>query len=135
MRRDTFESYADIRHNVDQALLVVSSRLSDLIDHEAQKLQRSVHTPLLDAASGVQKSFVRALEVVDRSLNRIVGHAKADESAKSELFTTHAVSCKSCRSRARATFNSEGATRGTTPWSSATALAEATDLRDYPGQR
>lgn len=67
--RGTFDSYANIRHNVDQMLLAAGRRLKKLIDCEAQELQQRVHAALCNAAGDVQESFVGAPEVVNRSVN------------------------------------------------------------------
>lgn len=50
LRRDSFDSYTSMQHNVDQTLPVVGSRLMELIDREAHEFQRTVHTALCDAA-------------------------------------------------------------------------------------
>lgn len=42
LRRDTFDSYASIQHNVDQTLLAVGRCLRDLFDSQAQGFQRSI---------------------------------------------------------------------------------------------
>lgn len=61
--KDTFDSYTSLRHNVDQTLIAVDSRLRELIGHEAKELQRGVCVALRDAANGVQESFVDALKL------------------------------------------------------------------------
>lgn len=132
--RDTFDSYTSIRHNVNQTLLSVGSRLRDLIDREGQELQWSVHATLRNAASGVQGSFVGAPAVGDRSPNLVYGHARPDELAKTGPSTTHSANHVSRRCLARVTFDKGGAPEGDTPQSSAAASPRATDLRDYSGQ-
>lgn len=67
LRRDTFNSYASIRRNVEHLLLAVDSRLKNLTDLEAQNLQWGVHAALCSAVVGVQESFVEAPEVLEQS--------------------------------------------------------------------
>lgn len=43
LHRDSFNSYSNIRQNVDQTLLAVGIRLAKLIDREAKHLQESLH--------------------------------------------------------------------------------------------
>lgn len=38
LRRDVFDSYASIRHDVDQTLLAVGSRIRKQIDRKARRL-------------------------------------------------------------------------------------------------
>lgn len=40
--RGTFESFAIIRHNVDQLLMEISNRLKEIFDREAAALQKGV---------------------------------------------------------------------------------------------
>lgn len=80
--RDTFDSYASIRQNVDQSLLIVRNRLKKIFDREAKRLQKTMHDALRDAAGGVQQSCFDAREVVNRSLASIVGQSKRDEAAR-----------------------------------------------------
>lgn len=76
-------------------LLVVGSSLRDLIGREARELQRSVHVALRNTAGGVQKSYVIAPGVADKSLNLTVWHARPDESAETGPSTTHSVNRES----------------------------------------
>lgn len=134
LHRGTFESYANIRHKVDQTKLAVGSRLIELIDRKAQGLQWSVHTAPCNAVGGVNESFAGVPKIVDRSLHSIVGHAVHDESAKLGLSSTHSSSRESLRSRIRAISDSWGAPQGTTPQSTASTSPGATDPCDYPGR-
>lgn len=104
--RDIFDSFANIRHNVDLSLLVVCSCLRELIGSEAIELQWIVHAVIRDAARGVQKTLVGAPEVVDRSLTLIFGHAMNDESVRARSSTTRSAICESRRGRTRATSDS-----------------------------
>lgn len=73
-RQDAFDSYAIIRHNIDQKFLEICSRLRELIDSTASKLRRSVHSALCDAAGGVQMLLISTPEDADKNLNSIAGH-------------------------------------------------------------
>lgn len=115
LRRDTFDMYASIRHNVDQTLLAVSNCLKKLINGEAKWLQQKVHAALRNGASGVQKSFGNASGFVNRSLSLTVEHARHDESARSGSSSMLSVSRESRLGQTRATFDSEGAPTGGTP--------------------
>lgn len=53
-RRDIFHAYASIRHNTDPMLLAVGSRLRELIDREAQELQRCDNVALQNGAGGAR---------------------------------------------------------------------------------
>lgn len=57
---------ASIRRIVDQTFLAVGSSLPNLMDREAQELQRSVHAALREAANVVQEHFVEAPKISDR---------------------------------------------------------------------
>lgn len=93
LRRDTFKSYASIRHSVNQALLAAGSCQKDLIDCEAQELQWSVCSSIRGAEGVLPETFVGAFEVVDKSLNLIMGHAGHEDFAKPLSSTTHPTNC------------------------------------------
>lgn len=77
--RETLHSYVNIRRNFDRLLLVVSKCKSKMFDRGVMALQQDVLETLRNAACGVQKLFVDALEVACRSISLIVGHLKCDE--------------------------------------------------------
>lgn len=134
LRHDTFESYANISHNINQSLLMFSWCLREVIEREAKVLQRGLHEVLYIAAGGVQQSFLIAPEVVVESVSLIVGHAKSDKSAKPGSLTAYLASRNQQSSRAKAAFGSESVSTGDTPQSSALVSSRATDSRDFPGQ-
>lgn len=53
LRCYTFDLYATNRHDVDQKLLAVGSRLRALIDRDAEELQWSAHAALCKVTGGV----------------------------------------------------------------------------------
>lgn len=106
LRRDTFGSCVSIRHNVDQYLLTVGSRLEELFDREAKALQPVVHGSLHYAGGGVQKLIADAPEVVDRSLSLIDEHPKRGESAKLKFFSAHFSNRERGQKRARVASDS-----------------------------
>lgn len=65
-----------------------------MFDREAVALQQAIHVALCSAACIVQKSFLDALEVVDRSSSLSVEHWKCYESAKPRHFFTHFANCE-----------------------------------------
>lgn len=77
--RDTFDSYAIIRHNIDQCLLAAINRLKRTLNPRTKALQLDVHGVLRSTVGGVQKSFDDASEVVDRNLSLIVAPQNRDE--------------------------------------------------------
>lgn len=89
LRQDTIDSYASIRHNVDQSLVAASKHPKKMLDGEVMELQQVVHSVLRSAAGSVQKSFADEPKVVDRSLRLIVRHTKRDESAKPGSSSAH----------------------------------------------
>lgn len=80
--RGNYESYANIRHNVYQSLMELSKRLIGMFNRETMALQHDKCDAICGAAVVVQKLFVQAPEVVDKSLRLIVRHSKRAKSAK-----------------------------------------------------
>lgn len=64
-----FDLYAIIRHNADQSLLEVSKCLKEMLDCEAMVLEQSVCGFICGVAGDVQKSFVDASGVADKSVH------------------------------------------------------------------
>lgn len=94
LRQNTFDTYVSIRHSVDQLLLAVCKRLTQMLDCEAKTLQQSVYAVFCKAMSGVQKSFLGVSEVVEKFLSFNVGQSKCDESATLRSLSAHFANCE-----------------------------------------
>lgn len=130
LRRDTFLTYACIRHGVDQSFLLVSKYLREMFVCEAKASQHSGHDTRRCAASGVQKLLVAGSEEEDRNLSLIVGSSKRNELARPGFLTAHFLNHEQRQSRTRAASDSGRAPWSGRPWSSAPAFSGATDFRD-----
>lgn len=126
LRRDTFDSYTSIRHNVNSSLVAIRKHLKDMFGRKAWSFQQGVYDPLCSAAGGVHKSFGDAPEVVDRSLSLILWLSKRHEPARSGSLSAHSANREPRQSRTRAMSD--------TPRSLAPVSFAATDPRDYPGR-
>lgn len=115
LRRDTFDSYANMRHNVDQSFVVVVKLLKKMPDHEAMDLQQGDRDALRIAGGGVQKLFAATTEVADRRLTLIAGHPKCDELAGPGSSFAHSANLEPRQSWTRATFDSGGGPMSHTP--------------------
>lgn len=133
LRRDIFDSYASIRHNVDQSLLAVGSCLRKMVDRETKELQRRVHFALSNAVNGGQELFVYAHEVVHRSLSPIEWYPKRDESPRPGSSSAHSANRGQRQSRARIAPDSGGAPYGETSRSFVPTYPGVKDPRDKPG--
>lgn len=65
LRQDTCDSYASFRHIVDQSFVEVSEFVKEMFHGAEKALRQCARDSLCNAACGVQKSFVDALEVVN----------------------------------------------------------------------
>lgn len=113
---------------------MISKRLKDMFDRQAESLQQGVQDAFCSAAGGVKKSFDEDSKVVDRSSCLIVELCRHDESAKPASLLAHSASGKPPMSWTRAACNGGDAPISGILWSSAPAFPDATDPRNYPGQ-
>lgn len=89
--------------------------MREMIDLEANELQRGSHDGLRNAAAGHQQRFGNASEVVDRSLSLVFRHTKHDKSARPGISTAHLATWDRRPSRTKAASDSEEAPKGETP--------------------
>lgn len=74
-----------------------------------------MHDALDDAARGLQKAFIDAAAVINRSLSLIVGPSKRNESAKPVFLSVHSANPEWRQSWTRVAYNSGGAPMSNTP--------------------
>lgn len=82
-------SCAYIQHNVSKPLVTVTKRLKKMFYHEAAALLQDVCDASSYATENVQKLFVGATVVVDKTSNLIIACTKLDMAASSGSFSLH----------------------------------------------
>lgn len=105
-----------------------------MFDREKMELQQAVRDAICGAARDVQKSFVHAAEVVDKSVSMIVGHPKLDETATPGSSSAYPMNHESRRSRTRDPSERGGAPVSDILRSSAPASSAATKFSEFPSR-
>lgn len=133
-RRDTFDSYVTIRHNVDQSCVTVSKHLKRMFGWEAEGLEQNALDAFCSAASGAQKSLVVDHEAANISLNVTVQHLKCSELAGPAYSFAHSVRRELQQSQKSAASDSGEVPMSDTLRRAAPAPLGATNLCEHLGR-